>query len=263
MPFKKLIQSILSIIEFGSREEVVSAPRWWVVGEQGLYVTETAKYDQLLEEIYNSEKTIISRFTRETIFKFLNNKLPKIRISDEPFDQDAKLFFKELLDIAPKNLVVTAPISGVRLDDGARSFQLSIYKFGYLEDLQYPIANEKGMYVSVLVKNIYDKAKAIQKANDAFLNLAKIIVFMSGKLDRSIFIETGLPLKPSVSHEQMYINTSSYQVSDENGPLDLANVKNQLREKIPVNNGFFCKNTNFGKIWSFYEKNTITKSLMT
>jgi hypothetical protein len=77
---------------------------------------------------------------------------------------------------------------------------------------------------------------------------------MSGKLDKSIFIQTGLPLKPSMSHEQMYVSTSSHQVSDENGPIDWANIKNQLREKIPVNNEFFCKNSNFSTLWNLYEK---------
>lgn len=254
MSLKELIKEVISIIEFGSHEEVASAPRGWFVGEQGLYVTDIAKYNQLLEGIYGSDKIISTRFTRATVFEFLHKQFPKIKISDRQFEQDTKSFFKEFHGIEPRNLVVTAPISGIRLDGGARSFELSIYKFGYLEDLKFPIANENGMYVSALVKNVYDKATAVQKANDAFLNLAKIIVFMSGKLDRSIFIETGLPLKPSMSHEQMYVSTSSHQVSDEDGPLDWANISNQLREKIPVNNGFFCENSDFGKLWILYGK---------
>lgn len=254
MSLKELINEVISIINIGNREQALSSQRGWIVGEQGLYITDIDKYNQLLETIYGSDKILNARFSRATVFEFLNKQFPSIKTSNQPFNLDAKSFFKEFHDIEPRNLVVTAPISGIRLDGGARSFNLSIYKFGYLEDLQFPIANEKGMYVSALVKNVYDKTRAVQKANDAFLNLAKLIVFMSGKLDRSIFIETGLPLKPSMSHEQMYVSTSSHQVSDEDGPLDWANISNQLREKIPVNNGFFCENSDFGRLWELYEK---------
>ncbi|WP_139834938.1 HEPN domain-containing protein [Pseudomonas sp. B35(2017)] len=254
MSLKELIQSVLSVIEHGSHEEVMAAPRGWIVKEKGLYVTDIAKYNQFLEMIYGADKVVSSRFSRVTIFEFLNKQFPKLKISNQEVEFDEKLFFKDFYDVKPRNLLVTAPISGIRLDGGVKNFELSIYKFGYLQDLQFPIANESGMYVSVLVKNIYDKVKAVQKANDAFLNLAKIIVFMSGKLDRSISIETGLPLKPSVSHEQMYVSTSSHQVSDEGGPLDWANIKNELREKIPVNNSFFSENTDFRKLWVLYGK---------
>ena len=254
MSLKNLINSALEIIECGSYEDAKLAQKYWFLDEKFLYIKNISKYNEILENIYESDKIIRTRFSRKTIFEFLNKKLPKIKISACDFEKDAKIFFKEFHDIESRDLVITAPISGIRLDNGDREFELSIYKFGYLEDLKFPIANEGGMYVSVLVKSAYDKEKAIQKANDAFLNLAKIIVFISGKLDRSIYIETGLPLKPSMSHEQMYINTSSYQVSDVDGPLDWANIKNQFLEKIPVNNEFFCKNSDFGKLWDFYEK---------
>lgn len=254
MSLKKLVNDAISLIAIGSHEDVKPSSRAWISQEQVFYVTDTAKYDQLLEKIYELDKVITSRFARATIFEFVNKQLPKIKISGQQFEQVSKTFFQDFYDVESRNLVVTAPISGVRLDGDVRSFELSIYKFGYLEDLQFPIANEKGMYVSVLVKDVYDRTKAVQKANDAFLNLAKIIVFMSGKLDRSIFIETGLPLKPSMSHEQMYVSTSSHQISDEDGPLDWANIRNQLREKIPVNNGFFCESSDFGKLWVLYEK---------
>ncbi len=254
MSLKELVSEVISIMETGSPEEAASAPRGWFNKDKGFYVKDLAKYNQLLETIYCSDKILTARFSRKTVFEFLDKQFPMIKLSEKPFDLNSKSFFKEFYSVEPKNLVVTAPISGVRLDQGVRSFNLSIYKFGYLEDLQFPIANEKGMYVSAFVKGVYDKNSAIQKANDAFLNLAKLIVFMSGKLDKSIFIQTGLPLKPSMSHEQMYVSTSSHQVSDENGPIDWANIKNQLREKIPVNNDFFCKNSDFSNLWDLYEK---------
>ncbi|UOB56993.1 HEPN domain-containing protein [Burkholderia pyrrocinia] len=117
-----------------------------------------------------------------------------------------------------------------------------------------PIANQDGMYVSVGITDIYDNTIAITKAEVAFLDFARLVVFLSGKLDRSVRIKTGLPLYADLSHERMYVNTSSYQILDEAGNLESSSVTNKHLEKIPVNNDFFCKNEQFGKLWSLYER---------
>jgi hypothetical protein len=116
------------------------------------------------------------------------------------------------------------------------------------------MANQKGMYVSVVISEIYENTVAIAKAEVAFLDFARLVVFFSGKLDQSIRIRTGLPLYADVSHEQMYVNTSSYQILDEAGRPGSSRITNKYLEKVPIDNDFFRTNEQFGKIWSFYER---------
>ncbi|QPB79072.1 hypothetical protein EHE21_06625 [Proteus sp. GOKU] len=257
MLLQDIINEIMALMQTGTHKDIKNAQKYWSFNDKMVYVNEMEKYNLLLEKIYELDKKINNRFYRSTIFKYLNEQLPKIKIQNKPFNYDLESFFKDFYDVKPQNLVITAPISGIRLNNGIRSFELSCFKFGYLKDLEFPITGETeadGMYISTIVKNIYDKAEAIQKAKDAFLNFAKMIVFISGKLDKNILIETGLPLKPSLSHEQMYVSTSSYQVSNENGPLESAQINNQFLEKIPVNDPFFCNSRYFKRLWDFYEK---------
>lgn len=57
MSLKELITEVISLINIGSRKQATSSPRGWIVREQGLYITDIAKYNQLLEAIYGSDKS--------------------------------------------------------------------------------------------------------------------------------------------------------------------------------------------------------------
>ncbi|MFA7820606.1 MULTISPECIES: HEPN domain-containing protein [Aeromonas] len=255
MTFTELFKKLLSEVDFCSQEELaLKSTKYWFNLNGSLYVKNAEIYGDCLGKIYGLNKNIASRFSQKTVFSFINSKVPKIKRDEGPFPKDILSFFEPLLSIKPRDLLVTAPISGIRLDYGIREFELSIYKFGYLNDLKIPISNEKGMYIRVMIKDVFDNEIAISKATNAFFDFARLIVFMSGKQDKSILISTGLPLRPDLNHERMYVSTSSYQITDENGTLDSATISNTHLEKVPVNNDFFVKNKYFYKLWSLNEK---------
>ena len=251
--FSDYIDKLLLSTKYGSSEKAYQSLKSWIGPESTLYVDNPELYNDCLEKIYNFNKKISSRFSRKTIFEHINKQMPKLKKS-ESSNVVFENFFEDILAIKPKNLTITSPISGVRLNGDVRHFSLRSYKFGYLEDLIIPIANESGLYISVDIKDVYDQNIAISKAENAFLDFSRIIVFMSGKQDRSILIKTGLPLMPSYNHEFMYVQTSSYQVTDEFGNLDSSSISNKNLEKVPLNNNFFCKNESFDKLWELNEK---------
>ncbi|MEG7361601.1 hypothetical protein [Pseudomonas citronellolis] len=195
-------------------------------------------YYNALEGLAADNPKIASRFSRKTIYKFIEDRLPHIKKSGE-VPGASEVFFKELIEQDPTSMVVSVPISGIRLDNGIKTFELACFRFGYLRDLEVPIANQHGMYISTTIKDVYDKEIALQKAESEFINFAKLIVFLSGKQDKIILIETGLPLKPDLTHERMYVSISSYQIQDEQGRVFLEEIKNTHIEKIPVNHDFF------------------------
>ena len=215
--------------------------------------TEIAAYHNILEGLAVENSTVASRFSRKTIYKFIEERLPRLKRSGE-IPEASDIFFKELLDLGSTSMVVSAPISGVRLDGDIRSFDLACFRFGYLEDMEIPIFNQSGLSISTTIKDVYDTEIAFQKAENAFRNFAKLIIFISGKQDKSILIETGLPLKPNVSHEHMYVSTNAYQIQDEEGRTSSSDIKVIHIEKIPVNNEFFNSKENLGKLWLLYER---------
>lgn len=253
MSFQELIRKTVSCVDFGTIEQARASVKSWLGENYTLYVTDSENYNKYLEEIYDADKLVTERFSRNTVFNLINKRVAEIKLSGKEFNQELKDFFETFYSTPPKIVSVVAPISGIRLDGGVRNFDLSIFRFGHLADLSMPIANEEGLYVSVGIGEIYDNTVAIAKAEVAFLDFARLVVFLSGKLDQSIRIKTGLPLYADLTHEQMYVNTSSYQILDEAGNLDSSRINNKHFEKIPINNKFFHENEQFGKIWSLYE----------
>lgn len=252
--FKDIINLALSCIHIGTAEDAVSAHKFWFSNSEVLYIKDLESYNECLESIYSFDDVISSRFSRKTVFTYLDKELPKLKRTSTEYEGTEKEFYKDFFDVKARDLIVTAPVSGVRLDSGIRKFNLSIYSFGYLEDLELPLSMDKGMYVSVTIKNCYDKEKAIQKASDSFSNLSRLLVLISGKQDKNILIETGLPLKKNISHEKMYVNTSSYQVHGNDGIIQSGDIKNQFLEKLPLDNDFFYNNASFKRLWSIYER---------
>lgn len=248
MNFSEHISQLLSSTEYGSRDKAFNSVKSWISQDATLYVSNAELYNECLEEIYEFNEIISSKFSRKTVFELIDTKIPKLKAAEEKKVAPEE-FFETLLSVESRNLTITSPISGIRLDGDAKEFSISPYKFGCLNDLEFPIANEIGLYISVEIKGVYDKNIAISKAENAFLDFARLIVFMSGKLDHSILVSTGLPLMPSYSHELMYVKTSSYQVADEQGALDFNSISNKSITKIPVNNEFFCNNEAFNKLW--------------
>lgn len=248
MNFSERISQLLSSIEYAPRDKIFKSIKSWIGQDATLCVSNAELYNECLEKIYEFNETISSRFSRKTVFELINKKIPKLKAEEEK-KVELEEFFETLLSVKSRRLTIISPVSGIRLDGGVKDFSIPPYKFGCLDDLDFPIANKGGLYISVEIKGVYDENIAISKADNAFLDFARLIVFMSGRLDHSILISTGLPLMPSYSHEFMYVKTSSYQVADEQGMVNSSSISNKSIEKVPVNNDFFCRNDEFNKLW--------------
>lgn len=262
MKFNEIIIKLLSVVVNGSREEALRSSKNWFNHQRSLYVTDAETFNSSLEKLYEFDSKISSRFSRKTVFDHISKQVPWLKSNDNSQAIEAEEFYKEFLAVESKSVTVKSPISGIRLDNGVREFSLGDYKFGFMGDLTIPMSNESGMFISVTLENIYDTSIAIYKAETAFLDFVRLVVFISGKLDNSIFISLGLPLSPSMNHERMYVSTSSYQVSDSDGNLLSGNISNKLVEKIPVNNPFFSENKDFHNLWGLLS-NKINNRKMT
>jgi hypothetical protein len=108
--------------------------------------------------------------------------------------------------------------------------------------------------IKIKITESYDNTASINLAQDAFNDFIRLIFFFAGRQDNSVFIKTGLPAYPSYSHQQMYVDTSSYQVETEDSNFGGASINNKIVEKIPVNNDFFSKNEKFSEIWHIYNR---------
>lgn len=262
MKFDEIINKLLSVVVSGSREEALRSSKNWLSQDRSLYVTDAETFNSSLEKLYEFNGKVSSRFSRKTVFDYISKQVPRLKSTDNSQTIEAEEFYKDFLVAKPKSVTVKSPISGIRLDNCVREFSLGDYKFGFMGDLTIPMSNESGMFISVTIENVYDSSIAIYKAETAFLDFVRLVVFISGKLDKSIFISLGLPLSPDMSHEQMYVNTSSYQVTDLDGNLLSGNISNKLVEKIPVNNPFFCENKYFHNFWKLLS-NKINNRKMT
>lgn len=247
------MMGLLKIVDTDSLLNESSYKSWASFDGTSVATTDSKSYFILLEALAIDNETVSGRFSRKTIYKFIEDRLAKIKRSGE-VPESAEVFFAELLEQESTSMTVTVPISGIRLDQGMRKFELACFQFGYLQDLEMPMANQHGMYISTTISDVYDKEIAYEKAENAFLNFAKLIVFLAGKQDKSILIETGLPLKPDMSHELMYVSTDSYQIRDSNGFMSTGDIRNKTIEKIPVNNPFFTSREELGKLWGLYER---------
>lgn len=261
MKFNEIIHQLLTSVVDGSREEALHSSKNWLNHERSLYVADAEAFNRSLEKLYEFDCKISSRFSRKTVFDLISKQLPRLKSTDGSQVVEFEDFYKEFLAVEPKSVTVKSPISGIRLDNGLREFSLGNYKFGYMSDLTIPMSNESGMFVSVTIGEVYDANIAIQKAEAAFLDFVRLVVFISGKLDKSIYISLGLPLSPDMSPERMYVSTSSYQVTDSEGSLLSGNISNKLVEKIPVNNPFFSENKDFHKLWELLSKKINSQKL--
>ena len=197
------------------------------------------------------------------MYKFIEDRIIELKKIDSKFTKEiSKSFFQELENIKPYSRYIIAPISGIRLDKSDK-INISIFEIGKVNQLKSILSNDKdGYYIAVKINDIYDNLLAIEEAKDKFLDFIRLIVFISGKNDKTILIKTGLPAYPSMSHEQMYIETSSHHITEniqDNFPSRQMN--SIYLEKIPVDNDFFAKNESFNKLWEIYNKQSLNKNI--
>jgi len=215
-----------------------------------------ARFLHNLESIYSLNEKIFKRFSRQRIYKYIEGELVKRKRINELFTENmASTFFRHFEDQKAYSKYIVAPISGIRLDN-SQKIKISIFEIGKSTHLKSILSNEPdGYYIAVKIDDIYDDLVAIDEAKNKFSDFIRIIVFISGRNDKKIFIKIGLPSYPSISHQKMYVETSSYHVANSlENEFPNSSINNTYVEKIPVDNDFFCKNENFSKIWGIYEK---------
>jgi len=255
----ELMNKGLSLIEIGITSDVgIVRAKSWFNKDEVLYISQNniEQFNQILEQIYSLNENIYTRFTRQKIYKFIEDVIVKQKKDQSLFQEEiSKNFFKIFEEQEPYSKYIIAPISGIRLDN-VDKINISIFEIGKQSSLNSFLSNDAdGYYIAVKIDNIYDDLIAIEEAKNKFLDFIRLIVFLSGRNDKKILIKTGLPSYPSISHEQMYVESSSYQIAENiEDEFPSSTMNNIHLEKIPVDNDFFCKHENFIKIWELYEK---------
>lgn len=261
-----LLNYSLSLIEEEKTSEAgIAHAKSWFDKEKVFFISNEniEEFSLTIEQIYNINEKIYTRFTRQKIYKFIEEKLVKHKKSKSTFtEKTSKDFFQLFEEQKPYSRYIIAPISGIRLDN-VNKINISIFEIGKANQLKSILSNDAdGYYISVKIDNIYDDLIAIEEAKNKFLDFIRLIVFLSGKNDKKILIKTGLPSYPSISHEQMYVETSSYHIAENiHEEFPSSQMNNIYLEKIPVDNPFFCKHENFLKIWNIYERKSSAKNI--
>lgn len=240
-------------------------PKSWVNKDETLYLTKEniEQFNEGLEQIYTSNKNIYTKFTRQKIYKFIEGELVKKKKANEIFsEQDEENFFSLFEQQKPYKKYIIAPISGIRLDN-VDKINISIFEIGKENQLKSILSNDTdGYYIAVQIDKVYDDLIAIEEAKNKFLDFIRLIVFLSGRNDKKILIKTGLPSYPSMSHEQMYVETSSYHIAESvQDDFPSSKMNSIYLEKIPVDNPFFCEHESFIKLWEIYEKKHSSKNI--
>lgn len=261
-----LLNEMIKMIEV-SKDNNISASLFRLADKnKWLYITQEKidAYNTGLELVYNSDANIKDRFSRKTIYKHINDEVFRKKNDNNNFTKaDTEIFFKKYLDQKPKDCKVIAPISGIRLVAEDR-VNISIFEVGKTESLLAPITNmSNGYYIAVNLNNIYDDKIATEIAENKFSDFIRMIAFIGGKEDKSIYIKVGLPVYPDMSPEKVYTESTSYNVigakEDCFGSLSMNNV---IAEKIPIDNPFFQENSHYNSLWSIYEEKATKKNKM-
>jgi hypothetical protein len=272
MLLHELLNENLSLIDGAQTKEAsFEYAKSWTSKDETLFVSKKNHEQFLLnlERIYSIREPIFTRFTRQKIYKFVEDELIKYKKNKKMFTKDVSNgFFHQFEEQKPFSKYIIAPISGIRLDR-SKKINISIFEIGKASELKSILSNDTdGYYIAVKIDDVYDDLVAIEEAKNKFSDFIRLIVFMSGKNDKRIFIKTGLPSYPSMSHQQMYVETSSYHATKNiENEFPNSSISSTYVEKIPVDNEFFYKNDNFAKLWDIYErqsskKNTLDKRLL-
>lgn len=272
MLLHELLNKNLSLIESRQNsEDNFEYTKLWSFNDGILFISnENSKQFFInLEEIYNISEKIFTKFTRQKIYKYIEDELVKYKKEKKVFYEDmSNSFFRQFEEQKPDSKYIIAPISGIRLDRTDK-INISIFEIGKIGQLKSILSNDSdGYYIAVKIDNVYDDLIATDEAKNRFSDFIRLVAFMSGKNDKKIFIKIGLPSYPSISHQQMYVETSSYHATDNiENEFPSSSISNTYAEKIPIDNEFFYKNENFAKLWDIYERqnnknNSLEKRLL-
>lgn len=221
--------------------------------KEALKVSDLTSYELILETMYGCEPKIIQRFSRKTVYEIFHEAIFSKKFSKQNFsNKEVEVLIKYFIDKPPESIRIMAPISGIRLD-GEEKLIIGSFEIGKSTNLPTRLSNNDDYYICIEIKESYDNIKSISVAQEEFEDFIRLIYFIAGKKDNSVFIKTGLPSYPSYNHHQMYVETSSYQIQTSKSIFGATSVSNTIAEKIPVDDAFFIKNEKFDAIWGFYK----------
>jgi len=266
MNLHELLNKNLSLIEIEKISEATPLhPKAWTNENEVYFVSNKniKQFTLVIEQIYSNNENIYTKFTRKKIYKFIEDEIVKQKKNKSIFtEKKSKEFFKILEEQEAYSKYIITPISGIRLDN-VNKINISIFEIGKASQLKSILSNDTdGYYIAVQINNIYDDLIAIEEAKNNFLDFIRLVVFISGKNDKKILIKTGLPSYPSKSHEQMYVETSSYHITENiQDEFPSRQMNSIYLEKIPVDNNFFCKSDGFMKLWEIYKEQSFNKNI--
>ncbi len=266
MSLHELLNKNLSLIEVGkTSEDGIAHAKAWFNENEVLFVSNKniEQFTLILEQIYSNNENIYTKFSRQKIYKFIEDEIVKQKKNKSIFTEKiSKDFFLILEKQKPYSRYIIAPISGVRLDN-ENKVNISIFEIGKTSQLNPLLSMTMDeYYIAVQIDNIYDALIAIDEAKNKFLDFIRLIVFLSGRNDKKILIKIGLPSYPSMSHEKMYVETSSYHIAENiEDEFASSQINNTYLEKIPVNNNFFSNNDDFLKLWKIYMEQSFNENI--
>ncbi|MFQ6255996.1 hypothetical protein ACLMPK_00590 [Yersinia enterocolitica] len=222
----------------------------------------------IIEKIYINNTSLSERFSIKTVSNYLIEKIKEILLNESKGSEDAfrinieksEIFtkdntnkiFNDLLDIKPQKVKVFSPISGINLEKDVSPFKIGPFEIIKGTDIKQPFVINSSLHISVTLHNIYDLDLAISKANDAFKDFIRLVVFISGSNDKNIEIKLGLPILTEMGKDIIYRDSESYFIENEIGEFESFNIKNNIVKKIPIDNEFFLNNGHFKLLWSLY-----------
>lgn len=211
-------------------------------------------YNNNILKISSMNNVVSYRFSLKKRIFFVQESLKKILQDNVDPPETIDGFFKDLLDVEGSYVEVIAPISGIFLDE-QDGFSLSIFKFGRIKNLKYPLIDDiNAEYISISIEENYDDDLAIEKAITAFSDFTRLIFFVLGKFDGTISIKTGLPLYKNMSDATMHTYTSSYQILNENGECRRDTINNFFLDRVRINNSIKDENPDFFKLWDIFSR---------
>ncbi|WP_409500581.1 hypothetical protein ACJ7Z2_01600 [Mannheimia glucosida] len=260
MKLKETIQLLLGNIYSTKLTERRKASKTWFHEEQAYHVNDFILHHSNIIKIYSENKDVTMRFSLETIYKYIENILLKIKIENLPIPESNNELFNDLLKIQPENIFVYAPISGIYLNN-KRELKLSIFKFGYFSDLPDYTPIDAEIYVSIEIPDSYDNILAIEKAESVFVDMIRLITLFVGTQDKTVMIKTGLPIYRDVSATQFITSSSSYKILANDDTLKFSTFSNHIFNKIPIDHDFFIKNSPLIKLWDIFERKYLKQKM--
>jgi hypothetical protein len=253
MSLEKVLNEAIELIVATTPEKAFRQPKsWTLLSGQAFVVNDFAAYNQNLEAAYQSNESIAKRFSRKTIYDYIDKRLIDNKKKNQLFTkEDAKNFFQTFLNIPAKNVRVLAPISGIRLEV-AEEFELGIFKIGYERSLEMPMSGEDGLFISAPFFDIYDTSIALEKSKNVFTDFMRLLVFMAGRYDGAIAMKIGLPRFSNVGSVQMHTESHAYVVLNEDESFCRGENRSEILERLPVNADFFARNTDFHTLIELY-----------